>query len=178
MNQSFAAGVASAIVFACIACLTPSIGHAEDNSDTPDLPNKWFQKAKGYEQALELQQKTGADIFIYFSRQAPSDEKGLCKWFENKALSDIKIRKYLREYIKVQVPLPSNPDCQRLAETFQIGKTPAVYIVQQKRHPQRCPVFDWSDKKPKLLTADEMISVFRVRSSERYQLPVEETEKQ
>lgn len=169
--RSLSSSIALALILsiAPVQMLLAQPGQKEDI----DLPSKWFQKAKGYEQALELQAETGADIFIYFTREAPSDEKGLCRWFESKGLSDVKIRKYLRDYIKVKAPLPSNPDTQKLAEAFEVGKTPAVYIVQPKRRPQKCAVFDWTDKKPKLLSADEMIEVFRVRSSERYQLPSE-----
>lgn len=139
------------------------------------IPSKWFLKAKGYEEALELQKQTGADIFIYFTREAPASDKGLCRWFENKALGDVKMRKFLREYIKVHVPLPSNPDSQRLAEQFQVGKTPAVYIVQPNRRPQLVKVFDWSEGRPKLDPVETIIETCRVRSSLRYQLPAGES---
>lgn len=147
-----------------------------EKADDAHIPTKWFLKAKGYEEALELQKKTGADIFIYFTKDSPSNEKGLCKWFENKALSDVKIRRYLRNYIKVHVPLPSNPDSQKLAEQFQVTRAPAVFIVQPGRRPQYCKVFDWSEGRPKLYTADELIEGFRARSSARYQLPGGESE--
>lgn len=137
------------------------------------IPTSWLQKARGYEKALELQKATGADIFIWFSRQAPSSEKGLCQWFENKGLNDQKVRKYLRDYIKVAVPLPANPDCQKLAEAFDVGKCPIVFIVQTNGWRQPCRVFDWSRGKPELFPAEELIELFRARSGERYQEPAE-----
>lgn len=147
-----------------------------EKADDARIPTKWFLKAKGYEEALELQKKTGADVFIYFTKDSPSNEKGLCKWFENKALSDFKIRRYLRNYIKVHVPLPSNPASQKLAEQFQVSRAPAVFIVQPGRRPQFCKVFDWSEGRPKLYSAEELIEGFRARSSARYQLPTGESE--
>lgn len=134
------------------------------------IPSKWFQKAKGYEEALEIQKQTGADIFIYFTRQAPPSEKGLCGWFEKKALTDIKMRQFLRDYIKVHVPLPSNPETQKLAEQFNVQKTPAVFVVQPNKRPQYCPVFDWSKGRPELLPVEEIIEALRVRSSLKYQV--------
>ncbi len=146
--------------------------------DTTDekIPSKWFQKAKGYEEALEIQKQTGADIFIYFTRESPANEKGLCRWFENKALSDVKLRRVLRDYIKVEVPLPSNPDSQRLAEKFRVGKTPAIYIVQTNGFTQTVKVFDWSDGRPKLDPIETIIETIRVRSGPRYQKPATEAE--
>lgn len=145
-----------------------------DASGDEKIPSKWLLKAKGYEEALKLQKQTGADIFIYFTRESPASEKGLCRWFENKALSDVKLRKYLRDYIKVHVPLPSNPDSQRLAEKFKVGKTPAIFVVQTNGFTQTVKVFDWSDGRPKLDPIDTIIQTIRTRSGSRYQIPSEE----
>jgi hypothetical protein len=140
------------------------------------IPASWFLKARGYEKALALQKETGADLLVYFSRQAPADEKGLCGWFESKGLNNGKVRDYLRGYIKVQVPLPSNPDCQKLAEDFQVRKCPAVFIVQTNGLRQFCRVFDWSAGRMKLFEPDPLIELFRARSGERYQVPATGTE--
>jgi hypothetical protein len=135
------------------------------------VPSSWLLKAKGYEKAQTLQKETGADIVVYFSRQAPDNEEGLCRWFENKGLANNKVRDYLRGYIKVQVPIPSNPDCQKLAAAFEVKKCPAVFIEQTNGRRQACRVFDWSTGKPKLFDPEQLIELFRARSSERYQLP-------
>lgn len=132
------------------------------------IPPAWLQKAKGYEKALEAQRETGADIFVYFSRSTP-DEAGLCRWFENRGLNHGEVQKYLRDYIKVTVPLPSNPDSQKLAEDFNVGKCPVVFIVQTNGWKRPCKVFDWPDGRPELLTPAELIQRFRERSGERYQ---------
>ena len=129
----------------------------------------WLNKAKGYEKALELQRVTGADIFIYFSRQAPENEKGLCNWFENTTLKSSKLKDYLRDYIKVDVPLPSNPDCQKLAQDFEVRKCPAVFVVQPNGLKNYVKVFDWPGGKPKPYEPEELIEFIRARSSDRYQ---------
>jgi hypothetical protein len=151
-----------------------SLPGASRSPDEVKVPNSWLAKAKGYEKAVALQKQTGADIFVYFSRSS-SGEGGLCQWFENNGLNQGKVRDYLRGYIKVQVPLPANPDCQKLAETFQVKKCPAVFIVQTNGRQQYCKVFDWATGKPKLLEPDQLIECFRVRSGERYAAPAPET---
>lgn len=135
------------------------------------LPMSWLNKAKGYEKALELQKQTGADILIYFSRQAPENEKGLCNWFENATLTSSKLKDYLRDYIKVDVPLPSNPDCQKLAQDFDVRKCPAVFVVQPNGLKNYVKVFDWPGGKPKPYEPEELIEFIRARSSARYQKP-------
>ena len=133
------------------------------------IPHSWFMKAKGYEKALALQKETGADLFVVFTRDAPSNEKGLCQWFESKALNESDVRDYLRGYIKVTVPLPSNPDCQKMAEDFDVRKCPAVFIVQPNGKRYYCKVFEYPDGRPKIFPPETLIELFRARSSERYQ---------
>ena len=161
-----------------VAMLAASTAFGQQSPLTPNsaaqsvkIPTSWFNKAKGYEKALELQKQTGADIFIYFSRQAPENEKGLCSWFEGKGLNTSKVKDYLRDYIKVDIPLPSNPDCQKLAQDFDVRKCPAVFIVQPNGLRNYCKVFDWPGGRPELYKPEELIEFFRARSSARYQHP-------
>jgi hypothetical protein len=135
---------------------------------TDQIPLAWFNKAKGYEKALELQKQTGADIFVVFTRDAPSDQKGLCEWFRRKSLENNKVKKYLKNYLRVEVPLPVNPDCQKLAEEFKVNKCPAVFIVQPNGWRQYCKVISWDEKKPELIEPDDLISSFKTRSSAWY----------
>lgn len=139
-----------------------------------EIPSSWLQKAKGYEKALELQKQTGADIFVVFTRNASSSERGLYEWFRSKGLENSKVKKYLRDYIRVEVPLPSTPDSQRLAEKFEVRKCPAIFIVQPGGFQSYCNAFDWSGGRPKLYEPEKLIELFRARSSERYQQPAAE----
>jgi hypothetical protein len=133
------------------------------------IPNSWFMKAKGYEKALALQKETGSDIFVIFTRDAPANEKGLCEWLESKGLNTSKVRDYLRSYIKVSVPLPSNPESQKMAENFDVRKCPAVFIVQPNGRQYYCKVFEYPDGHPKLFPPETLVELFRARSSEKYQ---------
>lgn len=133
------------------------------------IPNSWFMKAKGYEKALALQEETGADVFVIFTRESPANEKGLCQWFVSKGLCASKVRDYLRGYIKVTVPLPSNPESQKMAEDFDVRKCPAVFIVQPDGKRCYCKVFEYPDGRPELFPSETLVELFRARSSERYQ---------
>ena len=134
-----------------------------------NIPNSWFAKAKGYEKALALQKETGADLFVVFTRDAPASEKGLCEWFESKGLTASAVRDHLKNYIKVTVPLPSNPESQKMAEDFDVRKCPAVFIVQPNGRRNYCKVFEYPDGRPKLFAPETLVELFRARSSERYQ---------
>ena len=133
------------------------------------IPNSWFMKAKGYEKALALQKETGADLFVMFTRDSPASEKGLCEWFDSKGLSASAVRDCLKNYIKVTVPLPSNPESQKMAEDFDVRKCPAVFIVQPDGKRCFCKVFEYPDGHPKLFPPETLVELFRARSSERYQ---------
>jgi hypothetical protein len=148
----------------------------QEDQREDELPSKWLRGAKGYAKALEIQSQTQTDIFIYFVRPMTPDEKGLCKWFETRGVKSLPVRRLLRQYVKVRVPLPANPDNQDLAEKFFVNKTPAVYIVHPDGWRNRCTVFKWDEKPIKLLEPEEMVLLFRQNSSEKYQPPKEEEE--
>lgn len=133
------------------------------------LPMGWLKNAKGYEKALELQKETDADIFIYFKRGAPPNEKGLCNWFEKDLLNHAKVRKWLKNYIRVEVLLPSNPDTQRLGEKFNVNKTPTLIICRPQGLPQRVKAFEYPDNRPKPVEHETFIEWMKIRSSAPYQ---------
>jgi uncharacterized protein YodC (DUF2158 family) len=142
------------------------------------IPTKWFKGAKGYEKALKLQEETQADIFLFFTKPNASDskEKGRCKWFNDKGIKSLPVRKMLREYIRVRVPLPANPRNQDLAKKFKINKTPVVYIVHPDGWHNRCNLFHWDSDRLEIFTPEELVTEFTAKSSAKYQ-PAEEEEK-
>ncbi len=133
--------------------------------------NKWFNEFKGYQEALELQKQTGADIFLYFVRFLPEDEKGLCHWFETRGLAQLPVAKLLRDYLKVKVTYPLSKDAEAAMADFKVTKCPAVYIIKTDGHHNRCMVFEWPGGKPELLDANKLVELFRSKSDARYQLP-------
>lgn len=141
---------------------------------TEGIPNGWEYKAKGYEKAKEIQKLTSADILIVFTRQDPPNEKGLCNWLRSNGFENNKVKKYLKNYIRVEVPLPSSPESAKLAEDFKIMKCPAVYIVQPTGLNQYCKMFTYEMNRPKLMEPEALIEAFRSRSSLWYStLPTE-----
>ena len=132
---------------------------------------KWFTSDRGYQEALELQKSTGADIFIYFFRYDIADEKGLCKWWETHAMQQGRVSKLLQDYIKVKVQMPFKPrEREMFAEKFKFNKTPAAYVVKAEGgFPQRIQVFDWPGNKPKLKDHSTLVSEIVKASSQRYQ---------
>ncbi len=148
---------------------TPAATNNLSLADLPRAPSKWFQGFHGYSKALSAQKDTGRDIFIYFARPNTPREKGLCRWLENKGIKSLPVRKILRQYIKVRVDLPGNPGNQKLARKFHVHKTPAVFIQLPNGWRNRCTTFDWSNRRPKLLTPEELVELFVSHSSAVYQ---------
>jgi hypothetical protein len=131
--------------------------------------NKWFNGLKGYNEALEIQKQTGADIFVYFARYYPNDEEGLCKWWEKKGLTAKPIDAYLEDYVKVKILFPLNKKDEEAVKDFKVRKCPAVFIVQTNGFKNYCKVFQWPGGKPELIEPEPLIEVFRARSGPRYQ---------
>jgi hypothetical protein len=133
--------------------------------------NKWFNGVKGLDEAQALQKTFGADIFLYFARYSPNDQKGLCNWFEKKGLAQPGVAKFLKDYLKVKIQLPLNRDDTEAVASFGVNKCPAVFIVLPNGRHNRCAVFDWAGNQPKPLSPDELISTFRDKSTARVQAP-------
>lgn len=134
------------------------------------LPMGWLNNAKGYEKALALQQETGADIFIVFTRNSPANEKGLYSWLQSKTLNDPKMRKWLKNYIRVEAVLPSNPDTTRLGEEYKVLKTPAVFVKQTTGFSQMIKVFNFKpNERPEPIPVEEVLTAIQTRSSAPYQ---------
>ncbi len=156
------------VVSACVACAGPPVA-GEKPATVPE--KKWFEEAKGFEAALELQRATSADIVVYFAQYSPSDRKGLSSWFERKGLQTTEWVDGLRPYIKVKVVLPfSNKKEEALFKDFKVTKGPVLYVVQPSGKRRWINPFSWPAKgKPELRKPAEMMDELHAQSSERYQ---------
>lgn len=149
-----------AAVFA--APMAPS-GAAPAGEKFPE--KKWFMNGKGYAEALAIQEKTGADLIVYFANYGQSDEKGLCHWFEKRVLQTPTVEKYLRSYIKVKFMFPLSRADNEIAGKFGVNKTPAVFVAPQSGFPKRVAPFHWQNKNPKPVLPDEFVADVKSKSS-------------
>jgi len=131
------------------------------------VPGKWFKDAKGYEEALALQKQIGADIILYFTRLVPDDEKGLCRWWEGKGMKTSPVNRALKDFIKVQVTLPSKEADEELARSFRIGKTPVLVVVHPDGWKSYIKPFDWPAGRPDLKDPNEIASLIEASSTKK-----------
>jgi len=94
-----------------------------------EVPGKWFKKAKQFEELQALQKKTGACMIIYFKNPTIPNQKGLCNWYEKTVTKNMKWRKAMRHYIKLEITLPGRKISRALAEQFTAKHTPNVTIL-------------------------------------------------
>lgn len=157
------------LMWACVAMLAVSARGAGPEPKFPE--NKVFNGTKGYQEALELQKQFGADIYLYFTSSLTKDQSGLCSWYERKGETQPAVAKLLRTYLKVEVRLPLGKKDEAVFERFGVKKGPTVIILKPDGKFNYCKVFDWQNKEPKLLDADELVALFRSKSSAKYQDP-------
>ncbi len=139
------------------------------DGDVPSIPNRFLDRARGYEQALALQQATGADIFLYVKHNSPPGARGLCNWWENRGMKAGNIQRMLRDYIKVQLTLPSDRETREIAEQFRLWEGPTVVIIQAGGLRRSINVFDWPGGRPELKSPEALEELIRENSSARYQ---------
>ncbi len=138
------------------------------DDDTPSIPNRFLARSRGYEQALELQKATGADIFLYVKHNSPPGARGLCNWWENRGLKAGNIQRLLRHYIKVELPLPSDRETREIAERFRLWEGPTVAIIHPNGFHRTINVFDWPGGKPEPKSPEAIEEAIIENSSPRY----------
>ncbi len=138
------------------------------SDETPRIPNRFLTRSRGYEQALELQEATGADIFLYIKHNSPPGARGLCNWWENRGMRAGNVQRLLRDYIKVELTLPSDRETREIAEQFNLWEGPTVVIIQASGRRRSLNVFDWPGGRPELKSPADLETLIRENSSARY----------
>lgn len=152
--------------FLAIVCAAVTVLAAEEKFPA----KKWFSGVKGYREALEVQKKTGADLFVYFARYYPDSEEGLCRWWEKHALARKPLDDYLEGYIKVKIQYPLSKKDEEAVADFKVRKCPSVFVVQTNGFKNHCKVFQWPGGEPELMKPEELVGLLRARSGPRYQV--------
>jgi hypothetical protein len=162
----------------CLAQQWPPPGADQIYSQRPDeaaepeevsIPNRFLTRSRGYEEALELQRQTGADIFLYISHQTPSSARGLCTWWVNRGMRAGNVQRWLRHYIKVELPLPSDAETRAIAERFNLWEGPTVAVIHPNRFSRTIRVFDRAPGgRMQLKSSEEIIQAIRDASSPQY----------
>ena len=135
------------------------------------LPSKDFNNAKDHDDLLALQKKTGACLIIYFKNPSISNEKGLCSWYEKTVTTDIKWRKAMKYYLRLEITLPGNSLVQDLATRYRANKTPAVLVVKPgSTMPTRLKLFDYpAGSRPVPIEAETVLESLKAASTPAYQ---------
>lgn len=161
------AGLPSAAPAETPASLAPSpAGTVAAPAAGVEAPGKWFKNAGGYQEALEIQKQTGADIFLFFANIDDDNQKGLCNWLETRGFDAGPVRKFLKEVIKVKATIPSNDDTEALAAAFGVKKCPSVYMVHPNGKRMRCNTFTYENKRPELPEPEVLAEQFRSQTSQ------------
>ena len=135
-----------------------------------EVPGKWFKKAKQFEELQALQKKTGACLIIYFKNPTIPNQKGLCNWFEKTVTKNMKWRKAMRHYIKLEVTLPGTKATRAMQEEFHANSTPNITIL----HPgasrgARLNLFEYkAGSRPKPIEAEPVLQQLKEASTPAY----------
>ena len=142
--------------------------------DTPlfdQLPTKWYNNAKDHEELAALQRQYGACLIVYFKNFAVPNEKGLCSWFEKTVTTDMKWRKAMRYYLKLEVSVPGTSAVEDLVAKYRAGKTPALFVVKPgATQGTRIKLFDYpAGSRPEPIAAEAVLEAIKAASTPAYQ---------
>lgn len=106
----------------------PLAGLAEE---LPVAPEDWFERARGYEEARELQMELDADMLIFIASRKPAGPTRRSRQLENEILRRRDMQQFLAPYVKVKLTIPSDPDTNELAEEkFRVKYGPRLIVMR------------------------------------------------
>ncbi len=134
------------------------------------IPTKTFNQPRHHEELLAIQKETEACLVVYFSNPTVPNQKGLCSWFERRITTDIKWRRAMRNYLKLEITLPGNREARELAETYRVNSTPALFVLKPGAQPNRLMVFTFTPgQRPELVEIDVLLDGLKALSTSHYQ---------
>ncbi|NLG34244.1 MAG: hypothetical protein GX548_02700 [Lentisphaerae bacterium] len=140
-----------------------------ENPQLDNIPTKWFNHPRDHDELLEIQKNTGACLLLYFKNPTVSNEKGLCNWFERRLATDIKWRRAMPFYLKLEITLPGNTPVRELAEKYRIHKTPALLVLKPgSAWPTRINLFRFNPR-PELEDIETVIDALKKAATPGYQ---------
>jgi len=140
-----------------------------------EVPGKWFKKAKQFEELQALQKKTGACLIIYFKNPTVPNQKGLCNWYEKTVTKNMKWRKAMRHYIKLEIIQPGTKVTRALTEQMRANSSPNVTIL----HPgaprgTRLKLFEFNpNSRPVPIEAENVLQQLKEASTPAYATIIE-----
>jgi|GEM_PF-2903958 hypothetical protein len=142
---------------------------AEVTEEQVKMPRRWFNGARGFEEARQIQFDTGADIFLYIAKRGSSSSKGLCTWWETKGMKAGRLGSFLDYYIQVELAEPGDQETKDLIELFFTADNgPTVYIIPPHLPPRRIHVFNWPGGRPELKQNHDLLAEIKQASSPHY----------
>ncbi len=144
----------------------------EQAADPTAIPERFLERASGYEEGRTIQEHTQADMVLFITYRTPAGAKQRSQRVENNLLRDSTVQEFLKDYVKVKLTLPSDPDTRELAENFRPSLGPNIYVVRPNGFRMQIGLFDRSGRQPRLIEPDEFISLVRERGT-----PPEQREK-
>lgn len=133
------------------------------------LPRHVLTQARGWEQALELQRQTGADIFLYISHSRPPGALGLCNWWERRGMRNVNVQRLLEHYIRVELNLPAEHATRAIADQFHLWEGPTLVVIQPNGRRNSLRVFERGrDGGMQLKTGEEIVQLILQNSSAPY----------
>ena len=132
------------------------------------IPRHVLTQARGWEQALEAQQATGADIFLYISHQRPPSARGLCTWWERRGMRTANVQRLLEHYIRVELNLPAEHATREIADQFHLWEGPTIVIIHPNGQRRSLRVFDRGPSGMQLKSDRQLVELILQNSSAQY----------
>jgi len=159
-------GIGVAILIATICAGDMGLTHAE----LPVAPDDWFERARGFDEAREIQRELGADMLLFIASRSPAGPSRRSRQVENDVLRRPEMRDFLQHYVKVKLTIPTEPDTNQLAEErFRVQHGPRLFVMRPGGFATPISIYLRDGDQRTLLSVEDIQRRILIASSPLYQ---------
>ncbi len=138
--------------------------------ELPDAPERWFERADGFEEARAVQADIEADMILFIASRSPAGPTRRSRQFENNILRHRDMADFLKHYVIVKLTIPTDRDTNDLAEErFRVQHGPRVFVMRPGGFFIPIGVFERDGDRRTLFSVEQIQRRIVEASSPRYE---------
>ncbi len=131
-----------------------------------EIPDRWLERARGFEQGVELQQRHRADMILFIASRSPRGPAQRSRQVENEIFRRTEMREFLEDYVQVMLVIPGDTETIALAnDRFRVQHGPRLFVIRPGGFTTPVGLFDREGDRRILLSIEDIQERIRSASS-------------
>lgn len=131
-----------------------------------EIPDRWLERARGFEQGVELQGRHRADMILLIASRSPRGPASRSRQVENELFRQSEMQEFLQGYVRVMLVIPGDTETTELAnDRFRVQHGPRLFVIRPGGWTTPIGLFDREQDRRILRSAEDIKERIRAASS-------------